>query len=79
MDKAKLLAEIVANSGPPLRQPNDFTWQEFAEAWEKERGERLTEHRAGSILSAQVKAGKLLAGKRYDISQSRMRCVWWKA
>jgi hypothetical protein len=77
LDKAGIIAEIIANSGPPIRRQGDFTWDEFADEWEKERGDRMTRHRAENVLNAEVRAGRLAKEKRYDPATFRVRKVWW--
>lgn len=77
-EKQAILDEMVALSNAnPMRQPGDFTRQEYIAAL-KATGRHLSDNKAREELNRRIKEGLLLSEMRKD-TEGNVRCVWWRA
>lgn len=76
--KKAILDEILELDGIPLREPDDFTIDEYRQRHLEKYGYPVPETTAWNRLDARVEKGELGSKIRYDAEENKARRVWWK-
>lgn len=75
--KQAIIDEILAYDGVPLRQPGDFTLEEYLQRHKEKYGYVLPESTARDRLARHVREGALDTSVRYDMEFGE-RKVWYR-